>query len=1188
MNFKYGYMLRNSSISLVVFFLCAAGAAAQPSLKETVRRQSMVAGQLEGAIEGFSRKLSGEEIAYHSTRQDAQPALLVRATDGSMSVSWETPVIVPAEKSGFVQLFLIAGMSLEGYSTAGVDPGFRVSIGDRPYFHFRTSLGESWSVDGPDGSRMIFQTVIRDQANDGFGYARIVLPKSTLESGKSLKIKITGDASGSRHWFMVFQYPDALQWFRNKTAVDGWFDIRLSQTAAAYSGKIVLPGMQDGTGFKLTSGGKPVKVSVQGASGKSSTVFTLPNDAVSLTVEAPGGIVLKDIRLGEAVSRSIVEPDRLISYQVSAPANGETLIEVQASASNVSEDLRKIASAGISDGKMLIMASSHQDIAWMDSPQACVDNRDNLLITPALGILESNPAYYNDMEDILMLREYLTRHPEKKDLIYRLTREGRLTWGASFIQPYEEMYFGEALLRQFYLGRRWFRKEFPGCDARIYWNVDVPGRTLQMPQILAGSGVPYMIISRHERGMFHWNAPDGSSVLSFSPGHYYNSWVNLKKGFFESVSHFADLAGFWGKYYGPGTALPVVPVLSDADMAVPDSYFHYIDTWNSLRDSSLKLPDLEHSTAERFMDAAVATGAPFPVIQGERPAVWLYIHGPSHYEALKAGRSAGRMLPAAEKMASFRSLVTGNWDQYPAERLEKAWESAIYPDHGWGGKNGDITDQTFLDKFREADQGARAVIEESTRDIAGRISPAREGMPLVVFNSLSWERTDPVETRLELPDKSFKWIRLSDTDGKAIEFQVTGTPEFYPSGYLKAIPLVFIAEKIPSLGYKTYYTESAKKTDKPDFAAGLPDIIETDYYRIRFGQGGISSIFDKSLQKEVLNSDKFSAGELFSMQSVGNGAGEFSDIQQPDTTDFEKPGIEGAWTVTDQGPVRLVISGSMVMKHNRAAITWTIYPALRRIDITADLIDWDGTAYREFRLAFPAGLQDPEIAYEVPFGVVRVGKDELAQPAGERYTSMCKDIHPRGINNWISANDSEIGVTIASGVAVWDYVNMTGLKTGATLLQPVLLASRQSCHGEGPLYHQKGSHSIKFSLFTHKPGWQNGYRQALQANEELFTVFNANKLESLLPDKVSFLELDDPNVPVSTVKKAEDDNSLIVRFYDQEGRDKSVGMKFFKSPDSVEKTNLIEDSGEKVGIGEKGLKVRLGHHAISTYKLGFN
>ena len=128
---------------------------------------------------------------------------------------------------------------------------------------------------------------------------------------------------------------------------------------------------------------------------------------------------------------------------------------------------------------------------------------------------------------------------------------------------------------------------------------------------------------------------------------------------------------------------------------------------------------------------------------------------------------------------------------------------------------------------------------------------------------------------------------------------------------------------------------------------------------------------------------------------------------------------------------------------------------------------------------------------------------------------------------------------------------------------------------------------MEFSLFTHQPGWQNGYREALQANEKLTAVFNPVSKATILPGRMSFLSVDDPNSIVSTVKKSDDDNSLIVRLYDQEGRDKPIKISLFRSPSTVEHTDLIEENGKAIPKDEKGMTVKLGHHAIETYKIRF-
>lgn len=196
--------MKRIPIFLLTLLIPFSGAYTQTNLMDIIKSQSRIAGDLNNPVEGFGRKISGEDIVYHSTRQDCQNALLVRATDGTMNISWETPKINlnPAAKE--VQLFLIAGMSLQGYDIKGIDPGFEVFINEKPYFHFKNNMGENWTANGPDGSRMIFQCV------------------------------------------------DALDWFLKKTSIEGWFDVQLTQVDGKLNGLLVAPETWTGQSVEIS------------------------------------------------------------------------------------------------------------------------------------------------------------------------------------------------------------------------------------------------------------------------------------------------------------------------------------------------------------------------------------------------------------------------------------------------------------------------------------------------------------------------------------------------------------------------------------------------------------------------------------------------------------------------------------------------------------------------------------------------------------------------------------------------------------------------------------------------------------------------------------------------------------------------------------------------------------------------
>ena len=266
----------------------------------------------------------------------------------------------------------------------------------------------------------------------------------------------------------------------------------------------------------------------------------------------------------------------------------------------------------------------------------------------------------------------------------------------------------------------------------------------------------------------------------------------------------------------------------------------------------------------------------------------------------------------------------------------------------------------------------------------------------------------------------------------------------------------------------------------------------------------------------------------------------------------------------------------------------TLYHAIKKIDFEIALLNWEGVLFREFRMALPLKMQDGKVAYEVPFGVVEVGKDEMEGAAGERYNVPAKDIHPRGIENWISASDNSFGATLSSSVAVVDYIDPTDDPVSYPILQPILLASRVSCHGEGNKYLQTGNHYFSFSLNSHQSGWENGYRSGKQANERLLVVVNPETYKSAsLPESQSFFGIESSNLIISTVKKSEDENSVIMRIYEIEGKSTEAEINSFIPIKEIIHTNLIEEEQNKVEIkaNKNKININIGKFAIETLKM---
>lgn len=221
--------------------------------------------------------------------------------------------------------------------------------------------------------------------------------------------------------------------------------------------------------------------------------------------------------------------------------------------------------------------------------------------------------------------------------------------------------------------------------------------------------------------------------------------------------------------------------------------------------------------------------------------------------------------------------------------------------------------------------------------------------------------------------------------------------------------------------------------------------------------------------------------------------------------------------------------------------------------------------------------------------VAEVGKDELKkQPGGwawgGTYVHHPEDSHPREIQNFISANGNGFGLTMSSCVAVADWIDPSREQAVYPVLQGILLSSHKSCHGEGNWYHQKGTHNFHFSITSHPEGWKSGYNSAIANNHPLFVQQKNNK-EGKLEGSNSFFKLSDPFTALSLIKKADNDNNLIIRLTEMEGKDKEVMITLPVSVKKVIRTNLIEEEQEVLPVSGNQFALPLGHHAIETYKL---
>jgi len=88
-----------------------------------------------------------------------------------------------------------------------------------------------------------------------------------------------------------------------------------------------------------------------------------------------------------------------------------------------------------------------------------------------------------------------------------------------------------------------------------------------------------------------------------------------------------------------------------------------------------------------------------------------------------------------------------------------------------------------------------------------------------------------------------------------------------------------------------------------------------------------------------------------------------------------------------------------------------------------------------------------------------------------------------------------------------------------------------------------------------------------------------------MPETMSFISVQNKNLILSTVKKCDDDDNVIVRCYDIEGADSEAKISLSSPFQKAEVTNMIEEEGKTIPGSGNSLGLKVGHNSIETIKL---
>jgi alpha-mannosidase len=136
----------------------------------------------------------------------------------------------------------------------------------------------------------------------------------------------------------------------------------------------------------------------------------------------------------------------------------------------------------------------------------------------------------------------------------------------------------------------------------------------------------------------------------------------------------------------------------------------------------------------------------------------------------------------------------------------------------------------------------------------------------------------------------------------------------------------------------------------------------------------------------------------------------------------------------------------------------------------------------------------------------------------------------------------------------------------------------------------QGLHEFTYALYAHAGDWRQGgtMRQGYELNFPLIPL-TATAHAGPLPPQHSFARVEPANVILTVLKKAEDSDELIFRFYEFEGKQARVKLQLPEKAVAAVEADLMEKPGKPLILSADGREVTVpaGPYEIKTVAVKF-
>ena len=830
-----------------------------------------------------------------------------------------------------------------------------------------------------------------------------------------------------------------------------------------------------------------------------------------------------------------------------------------ASAQDAQEYLHKHLTAGLTSSnrpQITVSGHAHLDVGWQ-WPYWRTRQKIAHTVANVLSLMDRYPDYHYSQSQPQLLQWLKEDIPELYARVQQRAAEGRFELvGAMWVETDCNMPSGESLVRQILYGTRFLQQEF-GVFPRHIWLPDVFGYSAALPQIMRGCNIPVFMttkiswnqFNRMPCDTFRWRGIDGTEVLTHfitapdlhttTTYYTYNgplraedmtgTWLNYRQ---QNINdQLLYLAG-WGDGGGGPTEEQLERMQVMADMpnfpqvrpGRANEYFSdlYQHVWDN--------PQLPTWVGELYLEYHRGTyTSQAHTKQNNRRAELFY----RETELLNAWASLYGMPSRQEQLSQGWQLILLNQfhDVLPGSSIREVYEDAerIYAQAHAIGQEVRSEALTTLQKH----------FPTSSQD-------------LIILNTLTWERTDPIQLPEQLAPESLHTQYATDWDGHTL-LLLDGLP-------------------VPSCGMTTLATAQQASADTSSCRAthmsdGTIHLQNAHYDLYLNAQGEISRLYDKRAEREVLAEGQ-TGNQLIAYEDRPLNY----DAWDIDIFYEEKPyplHDVSEMRILEEGPVRATVEITRRYFASRITQRISLWCNSPRIDIATE-IDW-----REHqtlvKAAFPLAINSTRATYEIQFGSVE-------RPT-HRNTSWDMARFEVCAHRWIDLSEGGYGVSLLNDSKYGHDVHDSVMRL--TLLKSGIHPDEQA---------DQGIHRFTYSLLPHSGDWREAQtvRHAYELNAPLvYLAAQKSDTPKTTQNTLAFVQMDCPHIVVETIKPAEDGDGLIVRLYEAHNQRGHATLTFIAPLRTAQECNMLEEPLSDLSVQGNSVAFAVRPFEVKTLRVRF-